>query len=66
MTVMVTEGNDLIGFRIIRKLQERGEDVMSIDLAPPRTDLHRHLADVPYHRGDITQIPHLLEAVNLQ
>ncbi|MDE2843047.1 MAG: hypothetical protein OXN21_06665 [Chloroflexota bacterium] len=61
MTVMVTEGNDLIGFRIIRKLQERGEDVMSIDLAPPRTDLPLHR-----HQGDITRIPHLLEAVNLQ
>lgn len=66
MTVMVTGGNGLIGSRIIRKLQERGEDVMSFDLAPPRSNLplHRHLADVPFYRGDITQIPHLLEAVN--
>ena len=66
MTVMVTGGNGLIGSRIIRKLQERGEDVMSFDLAPPRSNLplHRHLADVPFYRGDITQIPHLLEGIN--
>ena len=66
MTVMVTGGNGLIGSRIIRKLQERGEDVVSFDLAPPRSNLplHRHLADVPFYRGDITQLPHLLEAVN--
>ena len=67
MTVMVTGGNGLIGSRIIRKLQERGEDVVSFDLAPPRVNLplHRHLGDVPFYRGDITQLPHLLEAVNL-
>ena len=59
-------GNGLIGSRIIRKLLERGEEVVSFDLAPPRSNLplHRHLADVPFYRGDITQIPHLLEAAN--
>ncbi len=67
MTTMVTGGNGLIGSRIIRKLQERGEAVVSFDLTPPRSalPLHRHLADVPFYRGDITQLPHLLEAVNV-
>ena len=66
MTTMVTGGNGLIGSRIIRKLQERGEAVMSFDLAPPRSHLplHRHLADTPFYRGDITQLPHLLEAAH--
>ena len=64
MTVMVTGGNGLIGSRIIRLLRERGEPVVSFDLTPPRTHLplHRHLAEVPFYRGDITQLPHLLEA----
>ncbi len=67
MTVMVTGGNGLIGSRIVRKLLERGEDVMSFDLAPPRSNLplHRHLADVPFYRGDITQLPQLLEAAHI-
>ena len=66
MTIMVTGGNGLIGSRIIRKLLERGEAVLSFDLAPPRTNLplHQHLAGAPFYRGDITQIPHLLEAVH--
>ena len=66
MSVMVTGGNGLIGSRIIRKLLERGEAVVSFDLAPPRAQLplHRHLADVPFYRGDITQLPHLLEAAH--
>lgn len=64
MTVMVTGGNGLIGSRIIRLLMERGESVVSFDLTPPRTHLplHRHLAEVPFYRGDITQLPQLLEA----
>lgn len=64
MTVMVTGGNGLIGSRIIRQLLERGESVVSFDLTPPRTQLplHRHLAEVPFYRGDITQLPQLLEA----
>ncbi len=66
MTVMVTGGNGLIGSRIIRKFQELGEAVVSFDLAPPRSSLplHRHLADLPFYRGDITQLPHLLEAID--
>lgn len=65
MAVMVTGGNGLIGSRIVRKFLERGESVVSFDLAPPRANLplHRHLAEVPFYRGDITQLPHLLEAV---
>ena len=39
MTVMVTGGTGFIGNRIIRKLVERGEDVLCFDLAPPRANL---------------------------
>ena len=34
MPIMVTGGNGLIGSRIVRKLIERGEDVVCFDTAP--------------------------------
>ena len=39
MSVMVTGGTGFIGNRIIRKLLERGEEVVCFDLAPPRANL---------------------------
>jgi hypothetical protein len=36
VSVMVTGGTGLIGSRVIRKLVERGEKVVTFDLAPPR------------------------------
>lgn len=64
MSVMVTGGTGFIGARIIRKLVERGEDVVCFDLAPPRANLQPYLDRIEVYRGDITQVPHLLEAVN--
>ena len=64
MSVMVTGGTGFIGNRIIRKLVERGEEVVCFDLAPPRANLTPYLDRVRMYRGDVTQLPHLLEAVN--
>ena len=64
MSVMVTGGTGFIGNRIIRKLVERGEDVVCFDLAPPRPNLAPYMDRVQLYRGDITQLPHLLEAIN--
>ncbi len=64
MSIMVTGGTGFIGNRIIRKLVERNEEVVCFDLAPPRANLQPYLDRVQMYRGDITQIPHLLEAVN--
>ena len=64
MSVMVTGGTGFIGNRIIRKLVERGEEVVCFDLAPPRANLTPYLDRVQMYRGDVTQLPHLLEAVN--
>ncbi|HJN85551.1 MAG: NAD(P)-dependent oxidoreductase [Dehalococcoidia bacterium] len=64
MSVMVTGGTGFIGNRIIRMLVERGEDVVCFDVAPPRANLQPFLDRIKLYRGDITQIPHLLEAVN--
>ena len=64
MSIMVTGGTGFIGNRIIRKLVDRGEEVVCFDLAPPRANLEPYLDRVQLYRGDITQVPHLLEAVN--
>lgn len=64
MSIMVTGGTGFIGSRIIRELVDRGHEVVCFDLAPPR-GLVASLGDkVHTYGGDVTQIPHLLEAVN--
>ena len=64
MSVMVTGGTGFIGNRIVRKLVDRGEEVVCFDLAPPRANLQPYLDRIQVYRGDITQVPQLLEAVN--
>ena len=66
MSVMVTGGTGFIGNRIIRKLVERGEDVLCFDLAPPRANLSPYVEQgrIAMYRGDVTRLDHLLEAVN--
>jgi len=64
MTVMVTGGNGFIGQRIVRILLARGEEVVSFDMAPPRSGSLNESDKFSFYRGDITQIPHLTEAIN--
>ncbi len=64
MSIMVTGGTGFIGNKTVRKLVERGEDVVIFDLAPPRANLEPYLDRIQVYRGDILQVPHLLEAVN--
>lgn len=61
MAIMVTGGSGLIGQRILHELAERGEDALCFDLAPPKSISQTH--NIPFYRGDITQLPHLLEAI---
>ena len=63
MAIMVTGGAGLIGGRIMRALAERGEDVVCFDIAPPRANLGTLAERVSVYRGDIAQLPHLLEAI---
>ena len=65
MAVMVTGGTGFIGNRIVRKLVERGEEAVCFDLAPPRANLEPYMDRIRFYRGDIGQMPQLLEAVNL-
>ncbi len=64
MSIMVTGGAGFIGNRIVRKLVERNEEVVCFDMAPPRGNLQPYLDQIKVYRGDITQLPHLLEAAN--
>ncbi len=64
MSIRVTGGAGFIGNRIVRKLVERNEEVVCFDMAPPRGNLQPYLDEIKVYRGDITQLPHLLEAVN--
>ena len=63
MSIMVTGGNGFIGNRILRKLTERGQEPVCFDLAPPRPNLPPGLDRIPFYRGDVTQLPQLLEAI---
>ena len=65
MSVMVTGGTGFIGNRIIRKLLERGEEVVCFDLAPPRANLAPYMDRIKLYRGDVTQLPQLMEAISL-
>ncbi|HEU0020269.1 MAG TPA: NAD(P)-dependent oxidoreductase [Dehalococcoidia bacterium] len=65
MSVMVTGGTGFIGNRILRLLLDRGEDVVCFDLAPPRANLAPYLDRIKLYRGDVTQVPQLLEAINV-
>ena len=51
MSIMVTGGTGFIGHRIIRKLVDRGEEVVCFDLAPPRANLEAYLDRVQFYRG---------------
>ena len=64
MTIMVTGGNGFIGQRIVRILLERGEEVVSFDMVPPRPGAQTESDRLSFYRGDVTQIPHLTEAIN--
>ena len=64
MTVMVTGGTGFIGKRIISKLLDLGEKVVCFDLTPLNPNMVTGSDNLNNYRGDVTQIPHLLEAVN--
>lgn len=64
MSTMVTGGSGFIGKRIIRKLLERGEEVVCFDLNPPQINLQPFRGLMKFYRGDVSQLSHILEAIN--
>ena len=56
---MVTGGSGFIGRRIIRKLLERGEEVVCFDLNPPQINLQPFRGLMNFYRGDVSQLSHI-------
>jgi UDP-glucose 4-epimerase len=63
MRVLIT-GAGLIGCHTAREMVERGDDVTFLDVAP-RPDHIRHVVgkDLPLIRGDIRDLPCLVDAM---
>ena len=64
MSVLVTGGTGFIGAPTVRRLVERGEQVVSFDLVPDHAALDRvlgaeHAASVTVVRGDVRDLAHL-------
>ena len=64
MSIMVTGGNGFIGWRIIRKLLEAGEEVVCFDLSPPKSNLDPYKEKISFYRGDVTQLSQIFAAIN--
>ena len=63
MTVLVVGGTGFIGPRLIRKLVERGERVVCMDLNPSADLLSGWETEVEIIRGDVTQFEDVMRAV---
>tara|TARA_A100001037_G_scaffold149077_1_gene134708 strand:+ start:19133 stop:20065 length:933 start_codon:yes stop_codon:yes gene_type:complete len=61
---MVTGGNGFIGWRIIRKLLEAGEQVVCFDLSPPKSNLDPYKDQIQFYKGDVTQLSQILAAIH--
>ena len=53
MSIMVTGGAGFIGKRIIRKLLERGEEVVCFDLNQPQINIQPFRGLMKLYKGDI-------------
>ena len=65
MSIMVTGGAGFIGRQIIRKLLERGEEVVCFDLNHPQINIHPFRGLMKFYKGDVSQLSQILEAINL-
>ena len=63
MTVLVLGGTGFIGPRVIRRLVERGEKVVCMDLNPDTASFAGWGEEVKVIRGDVTQFEDVMRAV---
>ena len=63
MTVLVLGGSGFIGPRVIRKLVERDQQVVSLDINPGAASFAEMAGQVEVVRGDVTQFDEVVKAV---
>ena len=63
MTILVLGGTGFIGPRVIRRLVERGEEVVCLDLNPNTASFAGMEDHVEVIRGDVTQFEDVMKAV---
>lgn len=63
MTVMVMGGTGFIGPRVIRRLVERGEKVVCMDINPPGASFRGLEDGVTFIRGDVTQFEDIMRVI---
>ena len=63
MTILVLGGTGFIGPRVIRRLVERGEEVVCLDLNPNTASFAGMEDHVKVIRGDVTQFEDVMKAV---
>ena len=62
MTVLVLGGSGFIGPRVIRKLVERDQQVVSLDINPGAASFAEMGGQVEVVRGDVTQFEDVIQA----
>ena len=63
MTILVLGGCGFIGPRVIRKLVERGQQVVSLDINPGAASFAGMEGQVQVLRGDVTQFEDVVKAI---
>ncbi len=63
MAILVVGGTGFIGPRVIRRLVERGEDVVCMDLDPLAASFHGLEDRVKVIRGDVTRFEDVMRAI---
>ena len=65
MAILVLGGTGFIGPRLIRKLVERGYEVVCMDINPGATDFSGMSESVRVIRGDVTQFEDIVHAISV-
>jgi threonine 3-dehydrogenase len=63
MAVLITGGSGFLGTMLAKDLLDRGREVVIFDIQPPGKPISAGNNKVLFHKGDITNLPEVLNAV---